>query len=313
MVTAGERRSDALSVNEPTNLANVPIQASNNNNSSSKLKNQNSHPMRHSNQSKGKRSVKKTSRINNEATSNDENQNITNETEIDEEEQSLHWAYSILIKEFHRRNDLRVKTKVTSKAANDKLKSFLAFKKLKEEHQKKEHKKKNGSIKKKSNELNLPILHNKEDLSNDKNELKKADESEEVKEIKKETKEMVKQESKKKSVEIVNLHDQIQSKKKFVSESNEASNITQIFKSKTEKDKIREARKALHELNERAERKIREKELQDQMELDNLKNDEITIDLKENALDAKEVKDSNDFTRNNSILFKSETGKYSFN
>ena len=311
MVTAGERRSDALSVNEPINLANIPISTCNNNNSNSNFKNQNTHPMRHSKQSKGKRSLKKCSRITNDIATNDENQNVTHEAEIDEEEQSLHWAYSILIKEFHRRNDLRVKTKVTSKVANEKLKSFLAFKKLKEEHQKKEHKKK-GSMKKKPNESNLPSQENKDTTkgsANDENVLNKADEVKEQIEIKKETDKIVKKETKKKSVEIVNLHDQIQSKKKFVSESNEASNITQIFKSNTEKDKIKEARKTLRELNERAERKMKEKELQDQMELDTLKDDETGIEVKEKSIDVNESTDSNGFIRNNSNLNKSQTGK----
>ena len=94
-----------------------------------------------------------------------------------------------------------------------------------------------------------------------------------------------------------------------MSESNEASNITQIFKSNTEKDKIKEARKTLRELNERAERKIKEKELQDQMELDTLKDDETGIEVKEKSIDVNESKDSNGFIRNNSNLNKSETGK----
>ena len=109
--------------------------------------------------------------------------------------------------------------------------------------------------------------------------------------------------------EIINLHDKIQSKRKLVTESNETSNINQIFKSKTEKEKIKEARKTLHELTERAERKNREKELEGKMEEIGNTDKETGLNLRGNFNDDKPEKDAEDFSNNNMILNKSIDGK----
>ena len=301
MVSAGERRTDALCVNEPSLSGIVKDQNSNNSITIKKPLNQSCQPVRNNKSARGKRSSKKGIHFSEKAENCNTNENVVNEEDQDEEEQSLHWGYSILMKEFHRRNGLRIKNKVTSKQANEKLKSFLAFKKLKEEHQKQANKKK-GNGKKKKDESNLLLPESNEtikDPSNDKNETNKLVEVKELKKLNKETDEMLKKGSIKKNTEIVNVHDQIQSKKKKrVAESADTSSVNPIFKSKTEKEKIKEARKQLRELNERAERKIREKELQDQVEEDGEREDNPVVEVPKNPEQDKQGKGSDEaFTK----------------
>ena len=187
----------------------------------------------------------------------------------------------------------------------------MAFKKLKEEHQRKE-KKKISSDKQKLDQSSLtkPVnIDNIKDSSNSNIDTNNAEELKEFKKVKTNTDGIAKKNVKKKSVEIINLQDQIQSKKKLVTESNEASRINQIFKSKTEKEKIKEARKTLHELTERAERKNREKELEGKMEEIGNTDKEAESNLRGKIKDDKPEKDAEDFSNNNMILNKSIDGK----
>ena len=187
----------------------------------------------------------------------------------------------------------------------------MAFKKLKEEHQRKE-KKKISSDKQKLDQSSLtkPVnIDNIKDSSNGNIDTNNAEELKEFKKVKSNTDGIAKKNVKKKSVEIINLQDQIQSKKKLVTESNEASRINQIFKSKTEKEKIKEARKTLHELTERAERKNREKELEGKIEEIGNTDKETGSNLRGNFNDDKPEKDVEDFSNSNIILNKSVDGK----
>ena len=303
MVSAGEKRTDALSVNEPISQENLQNLDDGNSNINTKVQPQNNQSIRNNKSVKGKRSFKKGSRLGVDVTSSNVSQNVLPEKEEDEEEQSLHWAYSILMKEFRRRNNLREKTKVSSKKANEKLNSFLAFKKLKEEHQKKEKKKKSGD-KKKLDQTDIIKPENKDtvqDSLDGKTETNTAQESKESKKVKKEPDEKERKDTKKKSIEIVNLHDQIQSKRKLVTESNEISNINQIFKSRTEKEKIKEARKTLHELNERAERK--------KLEEINNTGEGMETKVKRTSNRMEQVEDAEGLSNNNLILSKNNAGK----
>ena len=311
MVFAGEKRTDALTVHDPMSHENIktPIECSSKINQ--KLPPQSSQLTRSNKLTRGKRVIKKGGQFSVDVASNNINQNAALEKKEDEEEQSLHWAYSILMKEFHRRNNLREKNKVSSKKANEKLNSFLAFKKLKEEHQRKE-KKKISSDKQKLDQSSLtkPVnIDNIKDSSNGNIDTNNAEELKEFKKVKTNTDGIAKKNVKKKSVEIINLQDQIQSKKKLVTESNETSRINQIFKSKTEKEKIKEARKTLHELTERAERKNREKELEGKMEEIGNTDKEAESNLRGKIKDDKPEKDAEDFSNNNMILNKSIDGK----
>ena len=311
MVYAGEKRTDALTVHDPISHENhkTPIEC--NSKINPKHPPQNSQLARNNKLTRGKRGIKKGGQFSDNVASYDINQNVALEKKEDEEEQSLHWAYSILMKEFHRRNNLRGKNKVSSKKANDKLNSFLAFKKSKEEHQRKE-KKKGSSDKQKLDQSSLtkPVnIENIKDSSNGNIDTNIAEELKELKKVKINTDGIAKKNATKKSVEIINLQDQIQSKKKHVTESNETSSINQIFKSKTEREKIKEARKTLLELTERAERKNREKELEGKMEGIGNTDKETETKLRRNINGDKPEKDSEDFSNNNIILSKSVDGK----
>merc|ERR1711994_743059 len=59
----------------------------------------------------------------------------------DEEEIALAWAYTVLMKEFYRRNETRGKVSTIKKKANDKLEALWRFRKLKEKKKVEERKK----------------------------------------------------------------------------------------------------------------------------------------------------------------------------
>ena len=66
----------------------------------------------------------------------------TNEVvEQDQEEVALAWAYTVLVKEFYRRNEVRGKVTATKKKVNDKLEALWSFRKLREKKKNEERKK----------------------------------------------------------------------------------------------------------------------------------------------------------------------------
>ena len=128
----------------------------------------------------------------------------------DEEEIALAWAYSVLMKEFYRRNELRGKVGTTKKKINDKLEALWRFRKLKEkkktEERKKTKERKTKDMMKTATTVNtISSLQNGESASN--KDAKCAEEGNNLNVLKKKG-------SFKRKVQVINLQDQILSKRK---------------------------------------------------------------------------------------------------
>ena len=86
MVFAGEKRTDALTVNEPMPQANLKTSIECNSNFNPKLPPQNSQSTRNNKLARGKRGIKKGSQFSIDSASNNINQNVAMEKREDEGE-----------------------------------------------------------------------------------------------------------------------------------------------------------------------------------------------------------------------------------
>ena len=206
------------------------------------------------------------------------------EAEQDEEEIALAWAYTVLMKEFYRRNEVRGKNVTTKKKVNDKLDALWRFRKLKEK-KKLEERKKNKE--RKMNEMMKTVATSKAisgtqkgdkvDQKDDKN----ADESNDLNGLKKKG-------SFKRKVQVVNLAEQIKSKRKPAEDGSNPLDQEQLYKPKTDEEKVEEAKKVLRYLKER-------QRLRDQ--LDSLGNKRKTK-MEETEFEAKANEEENDVQGN---------------
>ena len=166
----------------------------------------------------------------------------------DEEEIALAWAYTVLMKEFYRRNETRGKVNIIKKKTNDKLEALWRFRKLKEK-KKVEERKKNKERKMKDMVKTVSTVSNFISGShNGENENKKDVKNEE------ETNDhntLKKKGSFKRKVQVVNLQDQIKSKRKPGDDGDNPLAQDQLYKIKTEEEKVEEAKKVLRYLKER--------------------------------------------------------------
>ena len=284
MVSAGEDRAGALFTNDNNSTQNVkqdsppqPINIAPQQLQLPKTGN-NNQPLRRVRSARGKRSIKKGKRVLELSESVPITDNDNEKVVQDEEEYSLNWAYDILVKEFNRRNEIRDKNVHTTKRANDKLESLLAFKKLKEQ-------KKTLSSKSKRDDViisdpcnNLPSEGDPTTTvsSTSSGEINTTEKAEESNTKHTDVGGKTKKGSTKRNVQILSLQDQIRSKKKLVAETSDVIHVNQIFKSNTEKEKIQEAKKALYVLNDRAEKK----KIEDIKS--NLDNENRRVEMKEN-------------------------------
>ena len=167
--------------------------------------------------------------------------------EHDEEEIALAWAYSVLMKEFYRRNELRGKTGTTKKKVNDKLEALWRFRKLKEkkkteERKKTKERKTKDMMKTVANVNTISGLQNGESAS--KKDAKCAEEGNDLNVLKKKG-------SFKRKVQVINLQDQILSKRKPGDDGGNPLAKDQHYKVKTEEEKVEEAQRVLRYLKER--------------------------------------------------------------
>ena len=169
------------------------------------------------------------------------------EADQDEEEIALAWAYTVLMKEFYRRNEVRGKNATTKKKVNDKLDALWRFRKLKEK-KKLEERKKNKE--RKMNEMMKTVAASKAMSGTqkgdkvDKKEEKNADESNDLNGLKKKG-------SFKRKVQVVNLAEQIKSKRKPAEDGSNPLHQEQLYRPKTDEEKVEEAKKVLRYLKER--------------------------------------------------------------
>ena len=199
-------------------------------------------PLRRAKSTKTRRVTKKSKAVKEDVV------DATDETvEQDEEEVALAWAYTVLIKEFYRRNEVRGKVTTTKKKVNDKLEALWRFRKLKEK-KKKEERKKNKDRKVTDMVKQAAIAKT---LSNSQQNANKKDGKNE--EEAKETGGIKKKGSFKRKVQVCNLQDQIESKRKLADDGINPV-IQQSFiayKIKSEQEKIDEAKNVLRYLKER--------------------------------------------------------------
>ena len=170
------------------------------------------------------------------------------EVEQDEEEIALAWAYTVLMKEFYRRNEIRDKNVTTKKKVNDKLDALWRFRKLKEK-KKLEERKKNKERKlkdmMKTASVSKVTSGPQQGGNTDKKDGKHTDESDEPNGLKKKG-------SFKRKVQVVNLADQIKSKaRKAADDGSNPLAQEQLYRIKTEDEKLDEAKKVLRYLKER--------------------------------------------------------------
>ena len=206
------------------------------------------------------------------------------EIEKDEAEAGLYWAAEILLTEYNRRTEYRDKIEGKGKRINQKLQSFLLFKKMQAEKKKQEEEKKKCEEKSaKSIYYNLLEDTNKKagaengqkgfSVKNGDGNGKDSIKGNNAKN------DMKKSEPSKRVVKIVKREDEIKktTNGKFV----DLIQGNQIFESKAEKGKMKEAVQALCELNERA--KI--KKMQERLEKE-LEDGEVKEKLSDKANDA---------------------------
>ena len=283
MVSAGENRAGALFINDnssaqivkhdsppqPINVAPQQLQLPNTGN--------NNQTLRRTRSSRGKRNAKRGKRVIELSESTPITDNNIEPVVQDEEESSLNWAYDILVKEFYRRNEIRDKNTHITTRANDKLDSFLAFKKLKEQKNKPSGKSNRDATNKSDVCNHLPSEGDPMTKASSKTtkEINKTGKIEESSTKNIDIRGKNNKGSTKRNVKIHSLQDQIRSKKKSVAEASDIIHVNQIFKSNTEKEKIQEAKMALYQLNKRAERKKNE-----DIKV-NLDNENNCVDLKE--------------------------------
>ena len=167
--------------------------------------------------------------------------------EHDEEEIALAWAYSVLMKEFYRRNELRGKVVCTKKKVNDKLEALWRFRKLKEK-KKTEERKKNKERKMKDMMKTASAVNTISSLQNGESASKKdgkcPEEGNDLNVLKKKG-------SFKRKVQVINLQDQILSKRKPGDDGGNPLTKDQHYKIKTEEEKVEEAKRVLRYLKER--------------------------------------------------------------
>ena len=162
----------------------------------------------------------------------------------DEEEIALAWAYTVLMKEFYRRNETRGKVNTIKKKANDKLEALWRFRKLKEK-KKVEERKKNKERKMKDMVKTAAVS---KAISGSQNENKKDDKNAEEAN---DHNTLKKKGSFKRKVQVVNLQDQIKSKRKPGDDGDNPLAQDQLYRIKTEEEKVEEAKRVLRYLKER--------------------------------------------------------------
>ena len=167
--------------------------------------------------------------------------------EQDEEEIALAWAYTVLMKEFYRRNELRGKVGTAKKKINDKLEALWRFRKLKETKKKEERKKnkdrKMKDMMKTASSVNA-ISGSQIGANASKKDDKNVEDGNDLNVLKKRG-------SFKRKVQVVNLQDQIMSKRKPIGDGSSPLVKEEFYKIKTEEEKVEEAKRVLKYLKER--------------------------------------------------------------
>ena len=205
-------------------------------------------PLRRAKSTRGGRVLKKKNVVAEEPTLVATNED-TDVLQQDEEEVSLTWAYTVLMKEFYRRNELRDKVVITKKKTNDKLEALWRFRKLQVE---KKNQEKKLEKERKKNELfqatalatsETSNIATKSKKNNKKGEngIEEADEPGGLK----------KKGSFKRKAQIFNIADQIDSKRRSNQDQHFTNARQTLYKLKTEEQKKEEAKKVLQYLKER--------------------------------------------------------------
>ena len=196
------------------------------------------------------------------------------EIEKDEAEAGLYWAAEILLTEYNRRTEYRDKIEGKSKRMNQKLQSFLLFKKMQAEKKRQEEKKKKDEEKiaksiydnlledddKKAGAENTQKGSIAKNCDGNCKDFVKGNDAKNAKENTEPSKRIVK---------IVKREDEIKKSRngKFV----DLIQSNNIFESKAEKGKMKEAVQALCELNERAKIKKMQEWLEKESEHSEIK------------------------------------------
>ena len=249
MVQADEQRHGALfheekKISEPQILKEVKVEKTN-------------QPLRRAKTTRSRRNPKKNIKLSEQpncvATTDNKDEVVQ-----DGEEVAMTWAYTILINEFYRRNEIRDKMKKLKKTTNEKLEALWKFRKIqaltKKENKKKEKERKQQELLK-SAAISAAISAKAASKASKKDEKSENTVSEENPE----SNGTKKRGSFKRKVQVINLQDQIDAKKKSTGSQIGDSQDQTFYRLKTEKEKIEEAKKVLRYLKEK-------QELRDQIE-----------------------------------------------
>ena len=228
------------------------------------------------------------------------------EIEKDEAEAGLYWAAEILLTEYNRRTEYRDKIEGKSKRMNQKLQSFLLFKKMQAEKKRQEEKKKKDEEK-----IAKSIYDNLIEDNNIKAGVENGQKGSTVKNSDANCMDSVKgngakndiekKEPSKRIVKIVKREDEIKKSRngKFV----DLIQSNNIFESKAEKGKMKEAVQALCELNERAKIKKMQEWLEKESEHSEIKQRHLdkaddAASLRTVSLGPEETKDAGKIWKN---------------
>ena len=243
MVQADEQRHGALfheekKISEPQILKEVKVEKTN-------------QPLRRAKSTRSRRNPKKTIKSSEQpncvATTDNKDEVVQ-----DGEEVAMTWAYTILINEFYRRNEIRDKMKKLKKTTNEKLEALWKFRKIQaltKKKNKKEEKERKQQELLKSAAISAAISAKAALKASKKNEKSENATNEETPE----SNGTKKRGSFKRKVQVINLQDQIEAKKKSTGDQNGESQEQPFYRVKTEKEKVEEAKKVLRYLKEKQE------------------------------------------------------------
>lgn len=228
------------------------------------------------------------------------------EIEKDEAEAGLYWASEILLTEYNRRTEYRDKIEGKGKRINQKLQSFLLFKKMQAEKKKQEEEKKKCE-EKSAKSIYYHLLEDTNKKAGAENGQKGSTVNNSDGNCKDSVKgnnaknDMKKSEPSKRIVKIVKREDEI--KKATNGEFVDLIQSNKIFESKAEKGKMKEAVQALCELNERAKIKKMQERLEKEFvdgEIKEKVSDRAdgAANLRTASLGTKETKDAGKITEN---------------
>ena len=183
-------------------------------------------PLRRAKSHRGRRTTLKKSNTFNEESPGIAIESETTVPQQDEEELALAWAFTILMKEFYRRNEFRDKFTSVKKKTNDKLEALWRFRKMKA-IKKKEEKKKDKDKKKHEMLKTAALTQVAQSSKSTGKESKKGDTNNDGEN---ESGGIKKRGSFKRKVQVVNLQDQIESKRKPQAEEVDTSHQQLIYK-----------------------------------------------------------------------------------